>query len=101
MGETEAIRFDLARSPAMASIAADPALSFIDNFQAEMDRLGCSAIVQPPSGVLPADTIELCDGDGRFITLLPRSISPETAVLGFGLYQLGLRTARHLVEERA
>jgi hypothetical protein len=78
----------------MDIVASDPELSFIDNFQAKIDRLGCPAIVQRASGALPADTIELFDGDGRFITLLPTSVSPDTAVLGFGLYQLGLRAGQ-------
>lgn len=70
----------------MASLAPDPALSYIDNFQSEIDRLGCPAIVHPARGGLPADTMELWDAEGRFITLLPMLVIPEMAVLGFGLY---------------
>lgn len=85
----------------MPSLAPDPVLSYIDNFQSEIDRLGCPAIVHPARGVLPADTTELWDDDGRFITLLPMSVSPETAVFGFGLYQLGLRTGCRIVGKPA
>jgi len=83
----------------MAAPAPDPGLSFIDNFQAEIDRLGCSAIVEPAGKGMPSATMALLDGDGVFITLMPMSVTPETAVFAFGLHQLGLRTGRRLGEE--
>ena len=85
----------------MATLATDPHPSFVDNFQAEIDRLGCPAAVHPATGYLPDGTIELWDDEGSFITLLAISVSPETAVLAFGLYQLGLRTGRRAGEEHA
>ena len=85
----------------MATRARDASLSFIDDFQSEIDRLGCMAVVRPAGRGMPADTIELFDEDGGFISLLPSTVTPETAVLAFGLYQLGMRTGRRLGEDDA
>ena len=72
--------------------AQDPVITalFIDNFNAELAELGCTASVAASRVEMQDDMLELQDDEGVFLEFIPVSVEPQMVAIAYRLYGRGL-----------
>jgi hypothetical protein len=81
----------------------DPILDplFVESFNTDLEQLGSTARIAITKLSSCGDVFELLDDEGQFVTLLPKSTTPDVTAAAYKLYGRGLAKGLRAGEELA